>query len=98
MPIVLPAAISFTVVLTDVGGGQPIHRYACFILIVYRCQFSERLTACVHLLASGIREADKMARLDPNVPKPGRPTVQCTPDGLFKQIQCDVDAGWVKLW
>ncbi|KAI1726343.1 WAP-type (Whey acidic protein) 'four-disulfide core' domain-containing protein [Ditylenchus destructor] len=52
-----------------------------------RCIFSNQLTACVHLQAAHIREADKMANIPTSL---GRPTVLCSPEGRFMRVQCDV--------
>uniref|UniRef100_A0A915CU01 Uncharacterized protein n=1 Tax=Ditylenchus dipsaci TaxID=166011 RepID=A0A915CU01_9BILA len=52
-----------------------------------RCLFVAKLPACVHLLAAATREVNKLADLPSSL---GRPTVQCTPEGLFRRVQCDV--------
>ncbi|KAL3097317.1 hypothetical protein niasHT_023536 [Heterodera trifolii] len=55
-----------------------------------QCQFGDRLTPCVHLLASNLREVDKLAEVPISV---GRPTVQCTEEGQFEKVQFDPSNG-----
>jgi hypothetical protein len=59
------------------------------------CQFGEELTTCVHWLASNLIEVDKIGLQATG--SLGRPTVLCSREGLFEEIQCDVLARFLCL-
>uniref|UniRef100_A0A183BY22 Disintegrin domain-containing protein n=1 Tax=Globodera pallida TaxID=36090 RepID=A0A183BY22_GLOPA len=50
------------------------------------CQFGDKLTPCVHLLATTLREVDKLVEVPKSI---GRPTVQCNGQGHFEKAQFD---------
>uniref|UniRef100_A0A914H2W1 Uncharacterized protein n=1 Tax=Globodera rostochiensis TaxID=31243 RepID=A0A914H2W1_GLORO len=51
-----------------------------------QCQFGDKLTPCVHLLATTLREVDKLVEVPKSI---GRPTVQCNGEGHFEKAQFD---------
>lgn len=60
-----------------------------------RCQFvtNQALLPCIYLQAAHWNEADKMGFGNSVIF--GRPSVQCTQNGDFERIQCDVSIGFL---
>ena len=90
---------------SDCAQRSP-HMRCCPFGCGQQCQFPEKLSPlawkqkcsktipthrCVHLLATTLREVDKLAKLPETL---GRPTVQCTAEGHFEPVQFDALTGF----